>query len=138
MCDPVFTALLAEIFPITERNLNTNEGLIYSSWKTDHRRILETFLGKQIIVTYSGAKDSSVVLHYMIQPAKEFGFHFGTHGVECPEHVFTGEDKHRLDAYWRERGMTSRWHAVSESEEKLSGALYYENVDRKQYLTKMI
>ena len=100
-----------------------NEGLTYSSWKSDHRRILEALPGKQIIMTYSGGKDSSVVLHYMIQAAKEFGFHFETHGAEYPEHVFTGADKHRLDAYWRERGVTIRWHAVSESEEKLNSAL---------------
>ena len=95
-----------------------NEGLTYSSWKNDNRRILEALPGKQIIVTYSGGKDSSVVLHYMIQATKEFGFHFETHGAEFPQHVFTGADKHLLDAYWRERGVTIRWHAVSESEEK--------------------
>jgi tRNA(Ile)-lysidine synthase TilS/MesJ len=100
-----------------------NEGLTYSSWKIEHRRILEALPGKQIIVTYSGGKDSSVILHYMIQAAKEFDFHFETHGAEYPEHVFTGPDKHLLDGYWGERGVSIMWHAVSESEEKLNSAL---------------
>jgi tRNA(Ile)-lysidine synthase TilS/MesJ len=100
-----------------------NEALTYSSWKIEHRRILEALPGKQIIVTYSGGKDSSVVLHYMIQAAKEFDFHFETHAAEYPEHVFTRSDKHLLDAYWRERGVAITWHAVSGSEEKLNRAL---------------
>jgi len=100
-----------------------NEGLTYSSWKIEHRQILEALPGKQIIVTYSGGKDSSVVLHYMIQAAKEFDFHFETHGAEYPGHIFTVSDKHLLDTYWRERGVSITWHGVSESEEELNSAL---------------
>ena len=42
----------------------------YSTWKASNQAILENLSDKKVLISYSGGKDSSVVL-YLIQKAAE-------------------------------------------------------------------
>ncbi len=97
--------------------------LNYSEWKTRFRNELESFPGKSIMMFFSGGKDSSVVLHFLQQAAREFGFTFETHGALFPHHVYTPEDRGTLERYWNGRGVIIEWHAIPETDERLAQAM---------------
>jgi len=97
--------------------------LNYSIWKKDHKSILESLSGKEIVVAYSGGKDSSIILDFILRAEKEFGFNFRTHAVRFPHHVFTDAEKKRLDSYWSERGVSIVWHEVSQTDQYLDDAV---------------
>ena len=86
--------------------------LTYESWIDDNRVYLKTFYDKRVLVTYAGGKDASVILHYLIRAKEEFGFEFETHAVMFPQHVYTSDDKNKLDSYWKERGVSINWHSI--------------------------
>ena len=50
--------------------------LNYSAWKTNNQAILEDLSDKKVMISYSGGKDSSVVLYLIRKAAKEFGFSY--------------------------------------------------------------
>ena len=97
--------------------------LNYSNWRRDHKSILESLPGKRIAVSYSGGKDSSIILDFVLRAEKDFGFNFRTHAVRFPHHVFTDAEKKRLDSYWSERGVSIVWHEVSETDQYLDDAV---------------
>ncbi len=97
--------------------------LNYSNWKKDHKSILESLPGKKIVTSYTGGKDSSIILDFILRAGKEFGFDFRTYAVLFPHHVFTDIDKNRLDSYWGERGVSIVWHEISETDRYLDDAL---------------
>ena len=80
-----------------------DERLSYAIWKRDHKSILESFSDKKVIVTYSGGKDSSVILYFLQKAAADFNFIFETHAALFPHHVFTEADITRLVHYWNNR-----------------------------------
>jgi len=100
-----------------------DQELNYSNWKKDHKSILESLPGKKIVMSYSGGKDSSIILDFILMAGKEFGFNFQTYAVLFPHHVFTDIDKNRLDSYWGERGVSIVWHEISETDQYLDDAL---------------
>ncbi|MEJ2095672.1 MAG: hypothetical protein P8Y38_00715 [Deltaproteobacteria bacterium] len=67
--------------------------LTYSVWRDDHQDILEKLKHKQVLMTYSGGKDSSIILHFIQRAAEEFDFSFETHAVPFPSHVFPENEK---------------------------------------------
>ncbi len=93
-----------------ETNLN------YETFVNDNREYLETFHNKRVLVTYAGGKDASVILHYFIKAKEEFNFEFETHAVMFPKHVYTKEDVHKLDSYWKTRGLQINWHTLEQSD----------------------
>lgn len=97
--------------------------LNYSIWKKNHESILESLAGKEIVVAYSGGKDSSIILDFILRAEKEFGFNFRTHAVRFPHHVFKDAEKKRLDSYWSERGISIVWHEVSQTDQYLDDAV---------------
>ena len=97
--------------------------LDYSLWRDDHGNILGQLKDKRVLMTYSGGKDSSIILHFIQKAADEFGFNFETHAVPFPAHVLTEDEIARLDRYWRERGIAITWHQVQVADEKLAEAL---------------
>ena len=97
--------------------------LTYSVWRDDHQDILEKLKHKQVLMTYSGGKDSSIILHFIQRAAEEFDFSFETHAVPFPSHVFPENEKQRLDRYWQERGIWIHWHRGRNGDEKLAEAL---------------
>ena len=96
--------------------------LNYSVWKNHYQTILSDFPNKNIVLAYSGGKDSSVVLHLMNQAQKDIGFHMEVHGVVFPNHVLTKDEQDRLKQYWRKNDVDVKWHTTSIDEGKLSEA----------------
>ena len=103
-----------------------NTSLNYSNWKKDCKSILESLPGKKIVVSYSGGKDSSIILDFISRAEKEFGFNFRTDAVRFPHHVFIDEEKEKLDSYWSERGVRITWHEVPETDQYLHDAVEQE------------
>jgi len=103
--------------------MNMDSKLNYSNWKKDHRSILKSFPGKEVVMSYTGGKDCSIILDFILRAGKEFGFDFQTHAVLFPHHVFTDIDKDRLDSYWSERGVNIIWHETEQTDQYLDDAL---------------
>jgi tRNA(Ile)-lysidine synthase TilS/MesJ len=91
-------------------------GLNYEIFINDNEVFLKEFHNKRIIVTYGGGKDASVILHFLISAKKEFGFEFETHAIMFPTHIYKSNEVHRLDSYWKARGIHINWHPITESE----------------------
>jgi len=87
--------------------------LNYSTWINDNRQYLETFSDKRVFVAYAGGKDASVILHYLIDAKKEFGFQFEAHAAMFPQHVYQADEVSKLDSYWKAQGVTINWHSVN-------------------------
>ena len=100
-----------------------NNGLNYQQWKNQHGQFLESFSQKKVMMFFSGGKDSSVVLHFIQQASREYGFSFETHAGIYPQHVFASADQNRINDYWNNRGVVINWHAVPESDDQLAAAL---------------
>ena len=58
--------------------------LDYKTFVTDNKELLKEFRDKRVLVSYAGGKDASVILHFLIQAKKEFGFEFETHAAMFP------------------------------------------------------
>ena len=99
------------------------DGLKYSEWRKDHETILGGLKDKHVLMTYSGGKDSSLILYFMQQAANEFGFSFKTHAVGFPKHVLTIDETKKLNAYWEERGVPIIWHQVPVADDSLEDAI---------------
>ena len=97
--------------------------LNYTGWKNQHKSLLETFPEKKVVMLYTGGKDSSVILSFLLRAAKEFGFDFETSVATYPEHVFPDVDIQKLDTYWRSRGADIQWHDVNASDDRLEEAV---------------
>jgi tRNA(Ile)-lysidine synthase TilS/MesJ len=99
------------------------DGLNYSVWRDEHSAILDSLKDKRFLMTYSGGKDSSLILYFIQKAADEFGFNFETHAVPFPAYVLNAEATEKLNHYWQERGIRINWHQVPVSDEKLKEAL---------------
>ena len=97
--------------------------LNYSAWKTANQEILKGLSDKKVLVSYSGGKDSSVVLYLIQKAAEEFNFSYEAHGVFFPAHVYSDADLKKIDSYWDKRNVNINWHQVSVSDECLDEAL---------------
>jgi len=97
--------------------------LNYSTWKTNNLAILEDLSDKKVMISYSGGKDSSVVLYLIRKAAKEFGFSYEAHGVFFPANVYSAGDVKRIDSYWHKKNVNIIWHKVPVSDECLAEAL---------------
>lgn len=93
-----------------------NNTLNYETFVHDNKEYLEEFRDKRVIVSYAGGKDASVILHFFLQAKKDFGFEFETHAIMYPKHVYTEDELHRLDSYWKARGVNITWHSMIEDE----------------------
>jgi len=90
--------------------------LNYETFVYDNREYLKEFRDKRVIVTYAGGKDASVILHFFLKAKKDFGFEFETHAIMYPKHVYTEDELHKLDSYWKSRGVNISWHSMIEDE----------------------
>jgi tRNA(Ile)-lysidine synthase TilS/MesJ len=87
--------------------------LNYEAFVRDNQEYLQSFRDKRVIIAYSGGKDASAILHFLIQAKEEFGFDFETHAIMYPKHIYYYEME-RLDSYWKARGVRITWHPISE------------------------
>ena len=90
--------------------------LNYETFVHDNKEYLQSFRDKRVLVSYAGGKDASTILHFLIPAKEEFGFEFETHAVMFPTHVYKTDDVHRLDSYWKTRGVHIKWHQISVDE----------------------
>ena len=118
-------------------------GLDYAVWRKDFETILEGLQDKHVLMTYSGGKDSSLILYFIQQAADEFGFNFETHAVPFPAHVLTADETDKLSGYWQEKGIRIIWHPISVADDKLKDAVNRKispcmvcNQTKKEILTK--
>lgn len=93
--------------------------LSYSHWKMEHKPILESFSDKNIIMLFSGGKDSSVALDLITMAKEEFGFDFTAHSATFPNHRYTETEKIRIESFWVKRGVKIIWHDTEEKDDSL-------------------
>lgn len=91
--------------------------LSYFHWREKHHQTLKTFDRKKIVISFSGGKDSSILLHFFQQAQQEYDFDLYSHGVAFPCHVLTPQEQDRLSHYWQGRGIDIVWHGASEQQE---------------------
>jgi tRNA(Ile)-lysidine synthase TilS/MesJ len=90
--------------------------LNYETFVRENKEYLEAFRNKRVIVSYAGGKDASAILHFLIPAKEEFGFEFETHAIMYPKHVYSKDELHKLDSYWKTRGVHITWHSMIEDE----------------------
>ena len=96
--------------------------LNYIDWKNEHKSILETFSEKKVLMFFTGGKDSSIILSFLLSAGKEFGFEFEVNAVRYPNFIFTDSEIKRLDNYWRSHNVNIQWHNLNTSDLLLSEA----------------
>jgi tRNA(Ile)-lysidine synthase TilS/MesJ len=96
--------------------------ITYEKWRSDNKTELQKLEGKDVIVAFSGGKDSSVVLHFLDLARKTYKFNLEAGGIIIPEHVLTRDERNRLHGYWENRGINILWHPVGDADKKLSEA----------------
>ena len=96
--------------------------LTYEKWHEDNKADLQKLEGKDLIMAYSGGKDSSVVLHFLELASKSYNYNLEAHGIIIPEHVLTENERKKLDSYWQKRGISISWHKINDADTKLSEA----------------
>jgi tRNA(Ile)-lysidine synthase TilS/MesJ len=94
----------------------------FDAWLEDHSDTLRSFSGKRVFLLYSGGKDSSLCLHFMWKARKHFGFDLEAHAGAYPLHRYTQEEKERLSAFWRVRGVKITWYDMGVSDDPMEGA----------------
>ena len=96
--------------------------ITYEKWRSDNKTELQQLEGKDVIVAFSGGKDSSVVLHFLDLARKTYKFNLEAGGIIIPEHVLTSDERNKLNLYWENRGINLLWHSVNDADKKLSEA----------------
>jgi len=91
--------------------------LSYFRWREKHHLTLKTFYKKKLVISFSGGKDSSLLLHFFIQAQQEYGFDLHAHGVAFPCHVLLPREQDRLSQYWQGHGIDIVWHGASDQQE---------------------
>jgi len=95
------------------------ENIEYSKWKDENRSILKSFVNQKILFGFSGGKDSSLALDFILRAKNDFGFDFDVHTGAFPIHRYTVAEKRRIGAYWSARGVDIIWHDFIETDDEI-------------------
>lgn len=98
-------------------------GINYPRWEEEHKSILDTFSDKNVLVLFSGGKDSSVAMDLIFRAGRHFGFDFQAHAGAYPVHRYPDEEKKRIESYWSERGVAIQWHDFAEKDDYIENAV---------------
>ena len=94
----------------------------FTNWKEEHERILQGLADRHVFLLFSGGKDSSVALAWLLRASTEFEFRFEVHAGAFPVHRYPRSERERLEGYWRRRGVQITWHFMDQAEGDLEGA----------------
>ena len=94
-----------------------NNRLSYTRWIETHHSTLKAFASKQLVLSFSGGKDSSVLLHFFSLARQNYDFDLHVHGVAVPSHVLDTREKDRLSRYWKNRDIEIVWHGSDPEQE---------------------
>ncbi len=97
-------------------------GIDYHQWRKEHKSILEGLSDKKVLMFFSGGKDSSLAMDFILRAKNEFRFDFETHAGAFPVHIYSSTEKKRIESYWSIRGVDIRWHEVAETDEQIKNA----------------
>ena len=96
------------------------------TWEADWRRfyapILETLAGRQVLVLFSGGKDSTLALSLIRECADEYGFRLLAEAACFPPHRYPNSEVTRLDRFWRSQGIRVHWHPAPGDEADLTAS----------------
>ena len=101
----------------------TMQKLDYQRWLEDNKKYLSQLSGKTLLVLYSGGKDCSLIIDYLLEARKEYDFSCEYHTARYPVHIFTDDEIKKLDAYWQERQVSIRWHKIADNDDEFTEAI---------------
>jgi tRNA(Ile)-lysidine synthase TilS/MesJ len=96
--------------------------LNYTHWKAEYQSVLESFCDKNIIMLFSGGKDSSVAMDLIHRASQEFGFDFTAHAGTFPVHRYTINEKKRIESYWIKQGVNINWYEMGKTDDDLENS----------------
>jgi len=94
-----------------------NSTIEYHQWKEEYKSTLETFSDKNVMMLFSGGKDSSLAMDFILRSKKEFGFDFSSHAGAYPVHRYPSKEKKMIESYWNKRGIDIQWHDLGETDD---------------------
>ena len=119
--------------------------LNYARWLNDNKDFLVQFSGKKLLLLFSGGKDCTLILDYLLEAQNEFHFSCEVHAARYPVHIFTDDEIRKLDSYWKERQVNILWHQVADNDDEVTDAINKGinpctvcHKHRKEYMTKYI
>jgi tRNA(Ile)-lysidine synthase TilS/MesJ len=96
-----------------------NSDLSYVEWKRTNSAILSSFSEKNVILLYSGGKDSTFALDLILRAGKEFSFDFKVLAGAFPNHRYPDVEKEKLGSYWQGRGADIIWYDLQETDDDI-------------------
>jgi tRNA(Ile)-lysidine synthase TilS/MesJ len=93
--------------------------LNYTRWKAEYKPVLESLCDKNIIMLFSGGKDSSVAMDLIHKASQEYGFDFTAHAATFPVHRYTMDEKKKIESYWMKQDVSIIWHDIRKTDDDL-------------------
>jgi tRNA(Ile)-lysidine synthase TilS/MesJ len=94
----------------------------YTLWEKEQTAILTALSGKDVSLLFSGGKDSSLCLHFMLAASEDYGFNIEVYAGTFPEHRYNPPEVKTIDAFWKDRGLKIVWYEAAMSDESLKTA----------------
>lgn len=91
----------------------------YQHWREEYRSTLESFSNKNVCMLFSGGKDSSLAMDFILRAGKEFGFDFQIHSGLFPVHMYIDAEKIKIESYWRKRGVNIIWYDLGVTDDAI-------------------
>jgi len=98
------------------------EAMMYGDWRQMHLEFLKSLPGREILMLFSGGKDSSVALDLLVEAAAEFDFRPTVRAGAYPVHRYPPGDRERISGYWREKGIAIQWHDLAADDSDIEKA----------------
>lgn len=99
------------------KGVEMGSGINYPRWEEEQKSILETFSDKNVLTLFSGGKDSSLTMDFLLRARREYGFDFKAHAGAFPVHRYPDKEKKRIESYWNKRGVEIQWHDLGETDD---------------------
>ena len=100
-----------------------SQKLNYKRWLNDNKDFLSQFSGKKLFILFSGGKDCTLILDYLLEAQKEFNFSCEVHAGRYPNHIFTDDEVKKLDSYWKGRNVNIHWHKIADNDDEFTAAI---------------